>query len=96
MRARFRESYERATFLVPGQATYLEVDLWDVAYAFKRGHAIRLEISSSNFPRFSRNANSVVSPEQATREDLRVAVQTVFHDGERPSCLVLPRVAEPA
>ncbi len=90
MRARFRDPFEQPSFLVPGEPTELEIDLWDVAYTFKAGHAIRLEVSSSSFPRFSRNANGLVSPERALPEDLRVAQQTVFHDGQRPSHLVLP------
>ena len=90
LRARFRNSFEEAEFLEPGQPTKLTIDLWDVAYTFKQGHALRLEISSSNFPRFSRNANSTVRPEFAGPEDVRVAVQQVFHDAERPSRITLP------
>ena len=67
----------------------------DVAYSFRQGHALRLEISSSNFPRFSRNANSTVRPEFADPSDLRVAAQPVFHDAERPSHLTLAVVEVP-
>ncbi len=93
MRARFRDSYEQPTFLEAREPTYLEIDLWDVAYTFKAGHAVRVEISSSSFPRFSRNANSRVAPEQASPNDLRVARQTVFHDAARPSHVILPTVS---
>ena len=93
LRARFRDSFEQARFLTPGETAKLTIDLWDVAYTFKAGHALRLEISSSNFPRFSRNANSTVRPEFAGPGDLRVAVQQVFHDAERPSHVTLPVVA---
>lgn len=95
LRARFRHSFEAPEFLTPGEAAILTVDLWDVAYTFRRGHALRLEISSSSFPRFSRNANSAVRPEFAGPDDLRVAVQRVFHDSRRPSRLILP-VAAPS
>ncbi|MAZ45321.1 MAG: X-Pro dipeptidyl-peptidase [Gammaproteobacteria bacterium] len=92
IRARYRNSFEKPEFLVPDQPTYLEVDLWDVAYTFKKGHRIRLEVSSSSFPRFSRNANSRIQPEFAKEEDLRPATQTIYHDNSHLSQLVLPEV----
>ena len=92
MRARFRNSYETPEFLTPGETTPITVDLWDTAYTFAQGHRIRLEVSSSNFPRFSRNANSTVQPERARAEDFTVAWQSVLHDLEHPSRLVLPVV----
>jgi hypothetical protein len=85
IRARYRNSMEKPEWLIPGEITTLTVDLWDVAYTFRRGHALRLEISSSNFPRFNRNANSTVSPEEACASDFRIAVQQVFHDAAHPS-----------
>ncbi len=95
LRARFRNSFEEPEFLEPGEVARLTIDLWDVAYTFRQGHALRLEVSSSNFPRFSRNANSTVRPEFAGPDDLRVAVQQVFHDSRRPSHLTLPAVEVP-
>ncbi|MBH76616.1 MAG: X-Pro dipeptidyl-peptidase [Dehalococcoidia bacterium] len=92
LRARFRNSFEEPEFLKPGESTHLIIDLWDVAYTFRQGHSLRLEISSSNFPRFSRNANSKIRPEFAGPSDLRVAVQQVFHDPSRPSHINLPIV----
>ena len=94
LRARFRKSFEEPEFLDPGAVAELTIDLWDVAYTFQEGHSLRLEVSSSNFPRFSRNANSTVRPEFAGPSDLRVAVQRVFHDAERPSHLTLPVVEQ--
>ena len=61
-------------------------------YTFKKGHKIRLEVSSSSFPRFSRNANSRIQPEFAKEEDLRPATQTIYHDSSHLSQLVLPEV----
>ena len=55
---------------------------------FKRGHRIRLEVSSSNFPGFDRNPNTGHQPNMDA--ELRTARQTVFHDASRPSRLVLP------
>ena len=95
LRARFRNSFEEPEFLEPGEVAELTIDLWDVAYTFKQGHALRLEISSSNFPRFSRNLNSKVRPEFGGPEDMRVAIQQVFHDTQRPSRLTLPVVEDP-
>ena len=57
---------------------------------FEAGNSIRLEISSSSFPRFSRNANSTVQPEFAREEDFVSATQCVLHDEEHPSKLLLP------
>jgi len=89
IRARYRNSMEKPEWLTPGEITPLTVDLWDVAYTFRRGHSLRLEISSSNFPRFSRNANSTVSPEEACASDFSIAVQQVFHDAGHPSHITL-------
>src|SRR5436309_11961258 len=55
VRARYRESSRRRSApLVPGESVLLRLDLWDLACTFKPGHRVRLEISSSNFPRFDR------------------------------------------
>jgi uncharacterized protein len=58
IRCRYRQGYAQEIFLVPGEVAEIEVDLWDTAYTFRRGNEIRLEISSSNFPRFDRNPNT--------------------------------------
>ena len=66
------------------------VALGPTANRFQRGHRLRLELSSSNFPRFARNPNSGVPRARATAADLRPARQTVFHDAARPSHLLVP------
>jgi putative CocE/NonD family hydrolase len=68
----------------------VSVDLVATAAAFPAGHRIRLEISSSNFPRFDRNTNTggVIAAEGEA--DLRQAVNRVHHTRARPSRLVLP------
>jgi putative CocE/NonD family hydrolase len=88
VRARYRESLEHPTPVEPGRVYQYTVDLWETSNVFKAGHQIRLEVSSSNFPRFARNLNT--GGELATETELRTAHQTVFHDGERPSHLLLP------
>jgi putative CocE/NonD family hydrolase len=90
IRARYRSGEPREELLEPGEVTEFSIDLWDVAHTFQAGHRIRLEISSSNFPRFDRNLNSTVSPELAGSEELQAADQQVWHDSNHASHLTLP------
>lgn len=90
LRARYRNSPEKAEFMTPGTVYKLTVDLWATSNVFLAGHKLRLEISSSNFPRFDRNLNSGEHPARATR--VVKATQTIYHDPEHPSALVLPVV----
>jgi putative CocE/NonD family hydrolase len=64
------------------------VSLWPTAYVFKRGHRIRVQVSSGAFPRFARNPGTGES--HATATQLRAADQEIFHDPARPSAIVLP------
>jgi uncharacterized protein len=88
-RARYRSDRGRAEFLVPGEPALVPIDCWDVAHRFRAGHRVRLEISSSNFPRFDRNLNTRGTPARGRAADARRATQTVFHDDRRPSRLRL-------
>jgi putative CocE/NonD family hydrolase len=90
VRARYRNGCDREEFLEPGQVTEFRIDLWDMAHTFGADHRIRLEISSSNFPRFDRNLNSRVTPALGSAEDARKAAQQVFHSSQHPSRLELP------
>ncbi|HVM74980.1 MAG TPA: CocE/NonD family hydrolase [Candidatus Saccharimonadales bacterium] len=90
LRARYRDSRERPTLLKPGQVYALTIDLWATSNVFKAGHRIRLEVSSSNFPRFDRNLNT--GEAAATSEKMATATNTILHDGEHASALVLPVV----
>jgi putative CocE/NonD family hydrolase len=90
IRARYRTSTSRPSFVEPGQAYEYTIDLVATSNVFKPGHRIRLEVSSSNFPRFDRNPNTG-RPLDADAE-LRPAMQTVLHDAEHPSHVVLPLV----
>jgi len=90
VRARYRTGHDREEFLTPGEVTKFHIDLWDMAHTFKPNHRIRLEISSSNFPRFDRNLNSRVTPGLGRTEDAQKAVQQVFHDSRYPSHISLP------
>ena len=88
VRARFRESIELPELIEPGRVYAFNVDMWETSNVFKAGHRVRLEVSSSNFPRFDRNLNTGHRP--GVDAEMRVAEQTVYHDSERPSRLVLP------
>jgi len=87
-RARYRRGMNQPTLLEPGQPAQFEIDLWVTSNLFKRGHRIRLEISSSNFPRFDRNPNT--GKPFGSDAELVVAQQTIRHDREHPSHLILP------
>lgn len=88
VRARYRNTTERAEEIVPGKIYQYSIDLWATSNVFKAGHRIRLYISSSNFPRFNRNLNTGEPIEGATR--VEQAQQTIYHDANRPSSIILP------
>ncbi len=88
VRARYRNSTQKADLLTPGTVYHYEIDLWATSNVFKKGHQIRLYVSSSNFPRFNRNLNT--GERSAGSTGILKAVQRVYHDPEHPSALVLP------
>ena len=88
IRARYRQGTDEARPITPGAVEEYVIDLVATSNVFKAGHRIRLEISSSNFPRFDRNFNTAGDPWLAT-ESLP-AMQTIYHDGQRPSRIHLP------
>lgn len=88
LRLRYRQSLEKALPASPGEAYAITINAGVTSNVFLRGHRIRLEISSSNFPRFDRNPNTGGSIADARTG--RPAVQTVYHDRTRPSHLLLP------
>jgi hypothetical protein len=92
LRARYREGFEHAVPLEPGRPYEYEIDLIATSNVFAAGHRIRLDVTSSSFPRFDRNANTGLPLGEDTDETLTTARQRVFHDAERPSRLLLPVV----
>jgi hypothetical protein len=91
LRLRYRESLEKpAPPAIPGQAYQVTVDAGVTSNVFLKGHRIRLEISSSNFPRFDRNPNT--GRPMAEETELRKATQIVYHDRVRASYVLLPIV----
>ena len=91
IRARYRNGRGPASFIQPGRVYEYEIDLWATSNLFKKGHRIRVEISSSNFPRFDRNANT--GDEIGADAAFVPALQTVHHAAEYPSRIDLPVVA---
>jgi putative CocE/NonD family hydrolase len=90
LRTRYRHSNTALQLLSPGQPTELTINAGVTSNVFKVGHRIRLEVSSSNFPRWDRNPNTgrVIAKES----ELQRAEQTIFHDAARASRLMLPIV----
>jgi putative CocE/NonD family hydrolase len=91
VRARYRDSRTEAKPIEAGKAIEYKIDLWSTSNVFLKGHSIRVEVSSSNFPRFDRNLNTGKSA--ATSDAAVKATNTILHDAEHPSALVLPVVA---
>jgi uncharacterized protein len=90
IRARYRQGTDAPRPITPGEPLEYTIDLWATSNLFRKGHRIGLEVSSSNFPRFDRNLNT--GHELGADAEMLPALQTIFHDRERPSRLVLPIV----
>ena len=90
IRARYRSPRSSASLLQSGQVYEFNIDLWATSNLFRKGHQIRVEISSSNFPRFDRNTNT--GAPIGTDGDFVSALQTVHHTAEYPSHVTLPIV----
>jgi putative CocE/NonD family hydrolase len=92
IRARYRKLRSAAQLIEPGKVYEYTIDLWATSNVFKKGHKIRIEISSSNFPRFDRNTNTGNPIGTDGLEAFKTATQTIFHDDKHPSHVVLPIV----
>ncbi len=93
IRARYRNFQKGETqpsLIEPGRAYEYEIDLWATSNVFKAGHRIRLDITSSNFPRWDRNPNT--GGDFGADTQMVVARQTILHDPEHASYIVLPVV----
>ncbi len=94
IRARYNGSIgSAAKLLEPGAVVKYAIDMWATSNVFLRGHRIRLEISSSNFPRFDRNMNTGEDPALGTR--METARQTIYHEKNRASHILLPVIPRP-
>jgi putative CocE/NonD family hydrolase len=90
LRARYRHSLSEPELLVPGQVYELHIGLEATSNLFKVGHRIRLDVSSSNFPRFDRNTNTGGPIFTESAANVKTARNTVYHDRQYPSRLILP------
>lgn len=87
-RLRYRNSREQAELMEPGSIEPVEIIMYPTSNVFAKGHRIRVDISSSNFPRFDVNPNTGEPLNRSLRK--QVAVNTIHHDREHPSHIVLP------
>lgn len=92
IRARYRESDCEEKLMEPGEIYPFTIKLDPCSNVFKKGHRIRVDISSSNFPRFDVNPNSGEPANDYRR--MITAVNTIYHDREHPSHIVLPLMPE--
>jgi putative CocE/NonD family hydrolase len=90
LRLRYRNSQEKPELANPGETYHITVDLWATSNVFLAGHKLRLEVSSSNFPRFDRNLNT--GEQQARGTHMIKATNVIYHDKAHPSALLVPIV----
>ena len=90
LRCRYRQSWSDPTLMTAGEVYAIKVDAFPTSNLFKRGHRIRLDVSSSNFPHFDVNPNT--GAPEGTGLVRRVARNTVYMDATRPSHVVLPLI----
>lgn len=90
IRARFRESLENPSLIRPGEVYRYVIEVGVTCNLFRKGHRIRVEVSSSNFPTYDRNPNTGAWPKDAKPSAMAIATQTIFHEPGRESHIVLP------
>ncbi|HXN21698.1 MAG TPA: CocE/NonD family hydrolase [Candidatus Dormibacteraeota bacterium] len=88
IRGRHWKSFQSEDLLTPGKIYDFYVDLWSTSNVFQKGHRIRIDVSSSNFPKYDRNPNT--GHKFGEDAELLVAHQTIYHDAAHPSHVVLP------
>ncbi len=90
IRARYRNSLEKQELMEPDRVYEFDIDLWVTSNVFQRGHVVRLDVSSSSFPKYDRNPNT--GNEFGTDVILKTASQRIYHDEEHPSHILLPTI----
>ncbi len=88
LRMRDRNGFDHWELMTQGTVYQVDVDLWSTSYIWNTGHQIRVVVSSSNYPRFLNNPNTADGIHKNTTYNL--ALNTVYLDSTRPSCLLLP------
>lgn len=94
LRMRYRDSWETPALMVPGQRYRIEIEALPTSNLFKRGHCIRVDIASSNFPKYDANPNT--GAPEGFSGPVKVAHNTVHLDAQAPSHIVLPIVPQRA
>jgi putative CocE/NonD family hydrolase len=94
IRARFRESLEHPTLLKPNQVYEYTIEVWPTSNVFEKDHRIRLDIASAAFPGFFPNLNTRQNNQTST--EVQIAKQTIYHDANHASYLLLPIIPRPA
>ena len=90
IRARYRDSMATPELMEPGTVYTITFDIGNISHLFEAGHSIRVDISSSNFPKYDRNLNT--GGELYTETEWVVAENTIYHDADNPSYIMLPVV----
>lgn len=90
VRARFRDGMEKPALIEPGKVYAYNIDLWNTCQMFLKEHRIRVEVSSSAFPKYDRNLNTGDVLGKTTR--MQVAEQRIYHDEQHASYILLPLV----
>jgi hypothetical protein len=90
LRARYREGYKKKTRMDPSGVYRVRIDLHATAYRFRPGHQFRVEVSSSNFPRWARNLNTGGNNYDETK--WVVAENTIHHTRSHASYVLLPMI----
>ncbi len=88
IRARFRNGMDKPALIEPDKVYLYDIDLWNTCQTFKKGHRIRLEISSSAFPKYDRNPNTGEPLGMTT--NMKIAKQKIYHNLKYPSHVILP------
>ncbi|HVQ01820.1 MAG TPA: CocE/NonD family hydrolase [Candidatus Thermoplasmatota archaeon] len=92
LRMRNRDGPDHWELMEPGTIYQVEVDLWSTSYIWNTGHRIRIDVSSSNYPRCLNNPNTADGIYKNTTYNL--ALNTVYLDNARPSCVLLPEISQ--
>ena len=88
IRARYREGFEEQKLIEPGKIYKYDIDLWATSYVLSPGDRLRVDITSSNFPRLARNLNTGAPFAQTT--EMKVAQQTIHMSSDYASRIVVP------
>jgi putative CocE/NonD family hydrolase len=91
IRARYRNGWEHPELLEPHRPYAFEFELYPTSNRFRVGHRVRVDVSSSNFPRFDVNPNT--GGRLGLDRRIVIAEQTIYHDAEHPSQIILPIIA---